>query len=128
MKMSFGQRLKEARKKAKKTQDQVAKFLGLDYSTISKYENNHSQPDNETLARLAEIYDVKVDYLITGRTEELRSTNEEYDYTKDPSVTDELRELLDILNSMPPDEKADIIQQALTYAAGKKMRNRSTQD
>jgi transcriptional regulator with XRE-family HTH domain len=67
--MSFGQRLKQARKEAKLTQEQVAKRLGLDYSTISKYENNHSEPDNETLAKMAEIYNVKVDYLITGRSD-----------------------------------------------------------
>jgi transcriptional regulator with XRE-family HTH domain len=66
--MSFGQRLRQARKKAKLTQEQVAKRLGLDYSTISKYENNHSEPDNETLAKMAEMYNVNVDYLITGRT------------------------------------------------------------
>ncbi|MCM3560636.1 helix-turn-helix domain-containing protein [Brevibacillus borstelensis] len=68
--MSFGQRLKQARKEAKLTQEQVAKRLGLDYSTISKYENNHSEPDNETLAKMAEIYNVKVDYLITGHTDD----------------------------------------------------------
>lgn len=68
--MSFGQRLKQARRNAKMTQEQVAKKLGLDYSTISKYENNHSEPDNETLRRMAEIYDVKVDFLITGRTDD----------------------------------------------------------
>lgn len=68
--MSFGQRLKQARKKARLTQEQVAKMLGLDYSTISKYENNHSEPDNETLAKMAEMYNVNVDYLITGRTDD----------------------------------------------------------
>lgn len=66
---SFGQRLQKSRKKAKLTQEQVANKLGLDYSTISKYENDHSQPDNDTLITLADLYFVTVDYLL-GRSGE----------------------------------------------------------
>ncbi|OAJ73962.1 XRE family transcriptional regulator [Brevibacillus sp. SKDU10] len=66
---TFGQRLQKSRKKAKLTQEQVANKLGLDYSTISKYENDHSQPDNDTLITLADLYLVTVDYLL-GRTVE----------------------------------------------------------
>lgn len=66
---TFGQRLQKSRKKAKLTQEQVANKLGLDYSTISKYENDHSQPDNDTLIVLADLYLVTVDYLL-GRSVE----------------------------------------------------------
>ncbi|WP_429844545.1 helix-turn-helix domain-containing protein [Brevibacillus sp. FIR094] len=88
--MSFGQRLKQARKEAKKTQDQVAKILGLDYSTISKYENNHSQPDNETLTKLADYFGVSVDYLL-GRTADFFVKERDTHYiveVKNPSPTD----------------------------------------
>ncbi|ASJ54447.1 transcriptional regulator [Brevibacillus formosus] len=88
--MSFGQRLKQARKEAKKTQDQVAKILGLDYSTISKYENNHSQPDNETLTKLADYFGVSVDYLL-GRTTDFFVKERDNHYiveVKNPSPTD----------------------------------------
>lgn len=86
--MSFGQRLKQARKEAKKTQDQVAKILGLDYSTISKYENNHSQPDNETLTKLADYFGVSVDYLL-GRTDvDFIVKEENTHYDKSPSAID----------------------------------------
>lgn len=66
--MSFGDRLKKARKAKKLTQDQVAKIVGIDFTTISKYENDHSEPDYETLKRLAQIYEVSIDSLLGKET------------------------------------------------------------
>lgn len=62
--MSFGKRLKESRLKRKLTQADVAKILGIDDTTISKYENDKSEPDNETLKRLSTLYQVGVGYLM----------------------------------------------------------------
>ncbi|WP_051318234.1 helix-turn-helix domain-containing protein [Cohnella thermotolerans] len=64
--MSFGSRLKQARNGKHLTQNQVAAKLGLDFTTISKYENDKSQPDNEILRELAGIYEVSLDWLLTG--------------------------------------------------------------
>jgi transcriptional regulator with XRE-family HTH domain len=67
--MSFGTRLKEARLKKKLTQLAAAKRIGIDDTTLSKYENDKSEPDNETLQKLAELYEVTTDYLLLGRTD-----------------------------------------------------------
>lgn len=64
--MTFGARLKSARNSKGFTQHQVADTLGLNFTTISKYENDKSQPDNETLHRMAVLYDVSIDWLLTG--------------------------------------------------------------
>ncbi|MBB6674834.1 helix-turn-helix domain-containing protein [Cohnella nanjingensis] len=64
--MTFGKRLKQARNDKQMTQNEVAGALGLDFTTISKYENNKSQPDNETLRELAGMYEVSLDWLLTG--------------------------------------------------------------
>lgn len=72
--MSFGSRLKQGRKKKKLTQTEVAAKLGIDDTTISKYENDKSEPDNETLTKLANLYDVSVDWL-HGRED--KSMNED---------------------------------------------------
>lgn len=66
--MTFGARLKNARNSKKLTQQQVAGTLGLNFTTISKYENDKSQPDNEILQRMAVLYDVSIDWLLTGET------------------------------------------------------------
>ncbi|MDG0808321.1 helix-turn-helix domain-containing protein [Cohnella rhizosphaerae] len=64
--MTFGKRLKLARQEKHMTQNDVAGALGVDFTTISKYENNRSQPDNEILRELASIYEVSLDWLLTG--------------------------------------------------------------
>ena len=45
----------------------MAGARGIDYTTISKYENNKSQPDNEILRELADLYEVTLDWLISGQ-------------------------------------------------------------
>lgn len=65
--MTFGGRLKQARTRKRLTQSQVAEKLGIDFTTISKYENDRSQPDYDTLLRLAALYDVSVDWLLSGQ-------------------------------------------------------------
>lgn len=57
-------RLKELRKKLKLTQEQISKKLGLSRSAIAMYETNSSEPDFQTLVKMAEFFGVSVDYLI----------------------------------------------------------------
>lgn len=64
--MTFGARLKSARNSKRFTQHQVADTLGLNFTTISKYENDKSQPDNEILHKMAVLYEVSIDWLLTG--------------------------------------------------------------
>ncbi|SFB28040.1 Helix-turn-helix domain-containing protein [Cohnella sp. OV330] len=71
--MTFGKRLKLARQEKHMTQNEVAGALGVDFTTISKYENNRSQPDNEILRELASIYEVSLDWLLTGIDKEQAS-------------------------------------------------------
>lgn len=43
---------------------QLGEVVGLAESTISQYENGRRQPDNETLLRLGEFFDVTVGYIL----------------------------------------------------------------
>lgn len=52
------------RKQKKLTQKQLAEKLGLDHTTISKWESNTYEPDANNLNKLAEILGVSVDYLL----------------------------------------------------------------
>lgn len=61
---TFAQKLIEARKKAGYTQRQVAEVLKISKSTIASYETSRTQPDIETLGKLADFYAVSVDWLI----------------------------------------------------------------
>lgn len=73
--MSFGRRLKEARHAKKLTQIEVAEILGIDDTTISKYENNKSEPDNETIRKLSSLYNCSIDFLL-GKSIEKNQKNE----------------------------------------------------
>lgn len=62
--MKFGKRLRELRKENRLTQSETAKILGYGYTAISNYEHGRNQPSIEDLIRIANFFDVSVDYLI----------------------------------------------------------------
>lgn len=68
--MSLGKRLKNAREKKNWSQLYVAKKVGITNAVLSNYERDYRDPDTETLKKLAELYDVSVDYLL-GREEDM---------------------------------------------------------
>ena len=70
----FSTRIKELRKTAKLTQRQLADMLYIDCSTVTKWETGKSYPDFEKQQRLAEIFNVSIDYLLGNAqtTEEIK--------------------------------------------------------
>ncbi|HHW90775.1 MAG TPA: helix-turn-helix transcriptional regulator [Clostridiales bacterium] len=63
--VTIGERIRELRKANKWTQQELAEKLGLDRTTISKWERQGgSEPDNLTITKLADIFDVSTDYLL----------------------------------------------------------------
>ena len=63
----IGERIKELRIKNEKTGIYVSTILGIDQSYYSKMEKGKHAIKLETLFRIAELYNVSLDYL-TGRT------------------------------------------------------------
>lgn len=61
-------RLKELRQEHDKTQKEVADYLNVKQNTYSQYENEKRQVPVDILMRLADYYDVSVDYLL-GRAD-----------------------------------------------------------
>lgn len=66
--MILGQRLKACRKAKKLTQQELSEILGLNRSTYAKYETGDNEPDNQTLQKLADFFEVNIDYLL-GRSD-----------------------------------------------------------
>lgn len=65
---NFQERLSELRKLQHLTQCQVAKYLNITQPSYIRYENGTAEPSIDTLIRLADLFDVTLDYLV-GRTE-----------------------------------------------------------
>lgn len=63
----LSQRLKQLRIEKDLRQDQLAKLIFVEKSSISMYENDARQPSYEVLIRYAEVFNVSVDFLL-GRS------------------------------------------------------------
>ena len=66
-KVRFSERLRLLREESNLTVEQLAEKLGTVKQTISKYENGQREPKYEILLKIAEIFNVSIDYLF-GRT------------------------------------------------------------
>ncbi|NLU41040.1 MAG: helix-turn-helix transcriptional regulator, partial [Firmicutes bacterium] len=63
-------RIRELRTALGMTQDSLAKRLGVDRTTISKWEKEDgAEPDSGTIVSLSHIFGVSTDYLL-GRTDD----------------------------------------------------------
>ena len=63
----LGKRIKELREQKGLLQKEIANLLGISQQAVARWENGQTEPDSETLAKLAEIFNCSVDYLL-GRT------------------------------------------------------------
>ena len=78
----FASNLSFLRKKKGLTQAEVATALGLKRNTFSNYETTHSEPDLNTLEKIASFFDISMDELISldlskGGLVELKGENDE---------------------------------------------------
>ena len=64
MKETFGDRIRRLREEKCFKQVQVAEILGVNRKAISHYENNLREPSYEILIRMADLYHVRIDYLL----------------------------------------------------------------
>ena len=64
----FAERMKLLRKEKKKTQSEMAEFLGIKLRAYQYYEAGIRRPEYQHLLDLADFFDVSLDYL-TGRSE-----------------------------------------------------------
>ena len=56
--------LLKLRKEKNKSQQEIAELLGIRQTAYSKYENNLTEPSIENLIKLADYYQVSIDYLV----------------------------------------------------------------
>ena len=66
--MNTAERLKELRESKGLSQEQLAKIIGVDRTTIVKYETGASRP-TRYLKRIAHFFDVTTDYLLGNEPE-----------------------------------------------------------
>lgn len=63
--MNFGKKIKNLRIKNNLTQSELGKILNVTKPTISKYENNETEANFETIKKISEYFNVTFDYLFS---------------------------------------------------------------
>ena len=117
----FSERLKLLRSSKKMTQKDLAAILNITQQAIAKWENRISSPDYETLLRIADYFNVSVDYLLG------RDAPPPADPTQaHPALPPDAVELLNLFDKLNADGRARLMEQAeMLVASGRYIKSDS---
>ena len=71
----FAEQLKTLRKKNSLTQKELAEKVGVKQNSYANWENGNREPNIEMLVRIADYFDVSLDYLLGGK---MKNITEEF--------------------------------------------------
>ena len=91
---NYGERLRVLRKEKRLSQKELGKLLGLAESTISMYERNERQPHFEIQKKISDLFNVSIDYLVTGERN-IESSDEFWKEILDPETRLFFKDLYD---------------------------------
>lgn len=72
--MELHEHLRELRKKAGYSQEELAEKLNISRQAVSKWENGTANPDVNNLIRLGELYQVSTDFILFGNAPATKSS------------------------------------------------------
>ncbi|MEY8235162.1 helix-turn-helix transcriptional regulator [Lachnospiraceae bacterium 66-29] len=107
--MKFSTRLENLLEEHDLTQRGLAKQLHIAPSTLNGYLRRNREPDFATLIKLANYFEVSIDYL-------LGVTNIRRPYDSNKYYDDNEGDLLEIYRSLGPQEQSYLIKQAHMYS------------
>jgi transcriptional regulator with XRE-family HTH domain len=97
--MTIGDKIKELRRKRNMSQTDLGNLAGVHYSHIGKYENNQQVPSTETLKKIANVFEVPIDYLLDDdSTNSIKVSFQDEDLLRDFKA----------IEQMPEDDKRTI--------------------
>lgn len=94
---SFGERISYLRNKKGLSQEELAKILKIGKSTLGMYETDKREPKHEMTAKIADYFEVSIDWLTTGR-----ENKKESEYTLPEEV------LLDVIKKAEAEYKVNL--------------------
>lgn len=98
--MKYGERLKILRTKKRLSQKELTERLNLNRSTYARYETSTTQPDYDTLKKLAEFHGVTIDYILGHETKDIDSMSDE-------EIDEEIKEIMKEVNVWYKNEPED---------------------
>ena len=109
----IGKKIFDLRKENGKTQKEIALYLKISQQAYANYESNKREPDIDTLIKIADYFDVSVDYLL-GKSENKNKPADE-------NISELDKKLITLLLELSPDE----VQRVRDFVEGLKA-NRTT--
>lgn len=103
----FHERLKFLREKNGYTQSELAEILHISNSSVCNYEAGKNSPSIEMLIRVAEIFDVSIDYLIGYSNLKYPTSKLKVKFSSNTNVD----ELIEMLLSLDKEHRADALKQ-----------------
>ncbi len=105
----FSDRLKKLRDENNVSQFDLSNYLGISQQALSKWENEKTEPDNDSLVKIANYFNVSTDYLL-GNSES-KQIEKPYDndlekvlFSKAKDLSDEDKKaVLGIINALKKD-------------------------
>lgn len=116
--MSFGKKIKTLREEKKLTQKELAELLGTTSKTVSNYEAKDLRPRKmEMYEKLASIFDVNVNYLLTDEEYFILNSADNFGYkgAKDAQSLVESMTGLFAGGELPEEDK-DVLFEAISEA------------
>lgn len=112
----FSNILKTLRKTKKITQEQLAEIIGVERSSIAKYESTNTIPSIDVLLKISNYFNVSLDYLLENKQNEKTLTKGQRRFAMyddegniESIITDEkyLDAIKTIIETLPKYEKED---------------------
>lgn len=109
--MTFGEKLRFARKEKKLTQKELASKIGAKHNSISNWEKDHNKPDPDTIQNLCWALDVTPNYFFSNEIIQLNENNQSQTalYTQYP--------ILQVFDSLNSEGKKRLMEYAQDLAA-----------
>lgn len=101
---NFAERLKSERLNLNLKQNELAEKLFLDRTSISKYETGKQIPETPTLEKLANFFDVSVDYLL-GKSDYRKFNPEKLTDRDKKDIQKDLKNIMDDFRNRKGDQK-----------------------
>lgn len=112
IKMNLGANVKRLRKERSWSQTELAEKVGVHLNHINRIETGKYMPVLDTVVRLADLFEVSIDYLVndaSGKTEQIR--------LEDQNFAERMR----LLNSLEEEDKQMIIRSIENALAKQRM-------
>lgn len=104
--MKFSDNLRLLRTKHRLSQKEIGDIVGVTSQAVSKWENDIAEPDNDSLLKLSNYFNVSTDYLLGKSNEENQSIRyddelEKVLFSKAKDLTDdEKKTIINVINAI----------------------------